>query len=137
MVQEIPVETAGGEAEGMDRVSSEPVDQRIAQASRLELKKVSTSRGLSENLVRLAVQKHLPAINRCVQKMLRTQARFGEKIVAILEIDANGRVKGVGADRDEVKKSPLFECVAQEMQKAHFSRPSTKGAVVTLVFVVR
>lgn len=95
----------------------------------VELEKVSTTSGLSEESVQKVIKQLIPSIEVCYSNATRQRPNLTGKIVFQWVIDSKGQVKKVNVVETELKYKTLEQCIIQKIKDLKFPAPEGKTEV--------
>lgn len=112
------------------KVHNDAAGKRRAGVS-LKLGEVDVSGGLTEEMIRMTLERHLHDLARC-----HADGSVGGEMVIELTIDALGKVKGLDLVSDGSIDKNVEKCIIEEIRKLEFQKPKGAGEVRVRVSLV-
>jgi Ca-activated chloride channel family protein len=110
------------------------MDSKLLQAS-VELKEISTTRGLSKEDIQKAVKQQIPSIEICYQKALEKKPGIQGKATFQLVIDSKGQITKVSLVSSKLNDKNLEKCIIQKIKELTFLTPEgTDKVTVNISF---
>ena len=121
------------------RLASEPaIDKAEHDGNHIQLKKIAVTEGLPKDSIQRLIEKNIPSINLCYTQALGKQNKLSGELVFTLDVDSEGKVIKVNAEKGIKGIKEIEQCIIQKLKKLHFPAPERrKNAVVTITFLLR
>jgi Ca-activated chloride channel family protein len=104
----------------------------------VELKEISSIKGLSEEDIKRAIKQQIPSIEICYQKALEKKPKIQGVVTFQLVIDSKGKVTKVSLVSSKLEDKNLEQCIIQAIKELSFPRPEgTDKATVSVSFTLR
>ena len=133
MTKEVCGEYESGKREAFDSADSKPAREPI----RVELGKITVSKGLSKKAVTRLIKKHLAAIETCLKGTTKSNPYLKGTVVLTLHVTSTGEIGTIKVVRNQLKDEALVQCIAQKLRAMRVpSRKGSKGATVTVTLKV-
>lgn len=81
-----------------------------------------------------AVEKSLPALERCYEQALKRKPALSGRLVYTMQVKTSGYTAGVKQLRGTINDKRLIQCSADALKKTPFARPKKRAAQVTVPF---
>jgi len=107
----------------------------LIQSGSVELGTITISGGLQQTSVKPILERHIKAINQCVQEVLRKHPAPPGEISIIFIVDSKGDVVNVRIDKSELQNEKVEQCILETIKQLTFPAPTDgKDATVTVSF---
>jgi len=101
----------------------------------IQVRKISTSGGVSKKAFEKAITEQIPSLERCYQKALDETPSLKGAVLFQLMIDSKGKVTTVNLVSSKLKDKKLEQCMIQKMKEWNFPKPEGKATInVSLLF---
>jgi Ca-activated chloride channel family protein len=128
--KEVCAEYESGKREALDSAVSKPPREPI----RLELKKITVSKGLSKNAVTRLIKKHIHAFETCFNRAAKGNPHPKGTVVLSLHVTSTGEIDTIKVVKNHLKDEALVQCIAQKLRAIQVPcRKDSKGATVTVM----
>jgi Ca-activated chloride channel family protein len=119
-------------------VAQDSVAEKEVKQSRLSLKKIIVSSGLSKWSVKRQLEKQLLKINACYGSLVKIRPAINGSIEIEMIIDSSGRPEALKRVDHEKKYRNLEKCIRQHLKKLQFPEPKgANKATIIVTFVLK
>ena len=119
-------------------VAQDSVAEKEAKQSRLTLKKITVSSGLSKRSVKRQLAKQLLKINACYGSLVKFRSAIGGSVEIEMIIDSSGTVEALKRVGQGKKYRNLEKCIRQHLKKLQFPEPKgANKATIIVTFVLK
>jgi Ca-activated chloride channel family protein len=115
-------------------VAQDSVAENKVKQSRLTLKKIIVSSGLSKRSVKQQLEKQLLKINACYGSLVKNRPAINGSVEIEMIIDSSGRLEALKRVDHGKKYRNLEKCIRQYLKKLQF--PGPKGANKVMIMVI-
>jgi Ca-activated chloride channel family protein len=127
-----------GSGKGEQSVVQDRVAEKEERRSRLLLKKIIVSRGLSKWSVKRQLEKQLLKINACYGSLVKNRPVINGSVEIEMIIDSSGRLEALKRVDYGRKYRNLENCIRQHLEKLQFPKPKgVNKATITVIFVLK
>jgi Ca-activated chloride channel family protein len=99
----------------------------------IEIRDISTTGGLSKEVLAKVIKQQIPSIELCYQKALDKKHDLKGQLIFQLTIDSNGKVTKVTLVSSKLNDKKLEKCFIQKIKELNFPKPEGKGNVSSTV----
>jgi Ca-activated chloride channel family protein len=99
----------------------------------IEIRDISTTGGLSKEVLAKVIKQQIPSIELCYQKALDKNHDLKGQLIFQLTIDSNGKVTKVTLVSSKLNDKKLEKCFIQKIKELNFPKPEGKGNVSSTV----
>jgi Ca-activated chloride channel family protein len=99
----------------------------------IEIRDISTTGGLSKEVLSKVIKQQIPSIELCYQKALDKNHDLKGQLIFQLTIDSNGKVTKVTLVSSKLNDKKLEKCFIQKIKELNFPKPEGKGNVSSTV----
>ncbi len=137
-----------GDAEGVETVKAKKLKvkksagrAKVAQKKEREIKARATmgttevDGSVDQNSIKRTVRRHSRAIQRCYERVLKTDPTLKGKIAVSFMINMRGRVEMVEISEDTMNSAKVASCIKGVVKRWRFPKPDGGPAQVTFPFV--
>jgi Ca-activated chloride channel family protein len=118
--------------------AQDSVAEKKVKQSRLSLKKITVSRGLSKSSVKRQLEKKLLKINACYGSLVKNRPAINGSVEIEMIIDSSGRLEALKIVEHGKKDRNLKKCIRQHLEKLQFPEPkSASKATIIVTFVLK
>jgi Ca-activated chloride channel family protein len=111
--------------------------RKPSEKSRIKIRKVMVTEGLSEDAVKKVVKRYMPGINACYKQGSGEQSRPEGKVAFTLVIGPDGRVKKAHIEKGKEKYKGFEQCVVKWLKTLKFPvQTGGKDMEVTITFAL-
>jgi Ca-activated chloride channel family protein len=115
--------------EALDLAISKPPHGLI----RLELKRITVSRGLSKKAVTRLIKRHIIAFEACFNRASKGNPHLKGTIILSLHVTSTGEIDTIKVVKNQLMDEALVQCIAQKLRAMRVpSRKDNKGASITV-----
>jgi Ca-activated chloride channel family protein len=133
MTKEVCGGNESGNQEALDSAVSKPPHEPI----RLELKKITVSRGLSKKAVTRLIKTHIHAFEACFNRAAKGNPHLKGTVVLSLNVTSTGEIDTIKVVKNQLMDEALVQCIAQNLRAMRVpSRKDSKGATITVTLKV-
>ena len=138
VVQREPRAKASGYGSGKveQYAAQDSVAEKEVKLSRLSLKKIIVSSGLSKRSVKRQLEKQLLKINACYGAWVKNRPAFNGSVEIEMIIDSSGRLETLKRVDPGHKDRNLEKCIRQHLKKVQFPKPKGANKVTIMVTFV-
>ena len=131
MTKEVCGEYESGKRQTLDSAVAEPVRETI----RVELGKITVSKGLSKKAVTRLIKRHIPAFETCFNRVTKANLHLKGTVVLSLHVTSTGEIDTIKVVKNQLKDEALVQCIAQKlraMRVPHRNGNTSATIIVTL-----
>jgi Ca-activated chloride channel family protein len=131
--KEVRGENESGKREALDSAVAEPAREPI----RLELKRITVSKGLSKKAVTRLIKRHIHAFETCFNRAAKGNPHLKGTVVLSLHVTSTGEIDTIKVVKNQLKDEALVQCIAQRLRAMRVPPPKgSKGSTVTVTLKV-
>ncbi len=119
-------------------VAKDSVDERVVKQSRLSLKKIMVSGGLSKWSVKRELEKQLLKINACFSCLAKDRPSINGSVEIEMIIDSSGRIEALKRVDLGKEYRNLEKCIRRYLETLQFPEPKgANKATIIVTFVLK
>ena len=133
MNKEVCGEYESGKRQTLDSAVAEPLRETI----RVELGKITVSKGLSKKAVTRLIKRHIPAFETCFNRATKGNPHLKGTVVLSLHVTSTGEIDTIKVVKNKLNGEALVQCIAQKLMAVRVpSQKDSKGATITVTLKV-